>query len=169
MAEPASKTTASKATPKRKAPAKRKPAAKRKAPAKRKPAAKKVETKVETTFAKFEKLTSEATSKAKETGRGAFLASLGCYGMAYDKMQAQVDSAQAKFDSRKKEADKVYKKLVKRGEKLEKDAIKAMDGVNFASFDLDDFTDRKKLEASLTQAKAKFEEFKSTASAKFAF
>jgi len=159
--------TPTKAAPKRKAPAKRKPAAKRKTPAKRKPIAK-AETKIEKSFAKLEKTSSELVSKAKETSRSAFLAGLGCYGMAFDKMSDQVDTVQAKFDSRKKEADKVYKKLVKRGEKLEKDAMKAMDDFHFSSFDFEELTDRSKLEASLGKAKAAFEELKSSATSRFA-
>ena len=146
MAEQAK--TAAKTAPKRK------PAAKRKPAVKRKPAAK--------TTAKrpARKASPDFAARAQEAGRNAFLASLGFYGKAYDQAQEQFNSIQDQLEERRKKADKLYKELVKRGKKVEKDARKAVDEMELPKIELDSLTDRKKLEARLDKAKARFEELK---------
>ena len=128
MAEQA-KTAPKTATAKRKPAVKRKPAAKRKAAVKkttarkapgRKPAAKKAAPK---------KSTPEFADRAREAGRNAFLAGLGFYGKAYDQAQEQFNSLQDDLEVRRKKADKLYKELVKRGKKVEKDAKGAIDDI----------------------------------------
>jgi hypothetical protein len=142
--------TAAKAAPKRKTAAKRKPAARRKPAAK--PAAKRSASKSSSDFA----------TRAQEAGRNAFLASLGFYGKAYDQAQEQFNSLQDQLEERRKKADKLYKDLVKRGKKVEKDARKAVDEMDLPKLELDSLTDRKKLEARLDKAKERFEELKET-------
>ncbi|MCB1704775.1 MAG: hypothetical protein KDI17_07925 [Halioglobus sp.] len=152
MAE-AQETQATTAAPKtaRKAPAKRKPAAKRKPVAKRKPAAKRTAAK---------KAAPDFAANAQETGRNVFLAGLGFYGKAYDQAQEQFSELQKQMEARRKKADKVYKELVKRGEKLEKEAKGAIKDIELPKLELDALTDRKKLDARLKKAKARFAELK---------
>ena len=147
MAEQAK--TAAKTAPKRK------PAAKRKPAVKRKPAAK---TTAKRTTAR--KAAPDFAARAQEAGRNAFLASLGFYGKAYDQAQEQFNSIQDQLEERRKKADKLYKELVKRGKKVEKDARKAVDEMELPKLELDSLTDRKKLEARLDKAKARFEELR---------
>ena len=149
MAEQAK--TAAKTAPKRK------PAAKRKPAVKRKPAAK---TTAKRTTAR--KATPDFAARAQEAGRNAFLASLGFYGKAYDQAQEQFNSIQDQLEERRKKADKMYKELVKRGKKVEKDAKKAVDDIDLPKLELDSLTDRKKLDKQLEKAKARFEELKET-------
>ena len=153
MAEETKTATATKAAAKRKpAAAKRKPIAKRKpATAKRKPVAKRA----------TRKSTPDFAARAQETGRNAFLASLGFYGKAFDQVQEQYSSIQDQLEERRKKADKMYKELVKRGKKVEKDAKGAIDDIELPK-QLDSLTDRKKLEKQLDKAKARFEELKET-------
>ena len=151
------KKTAKKAAPKRKAPVKRKAVAK-KAPAK-KTAAKKTAAK---------KATPDFAAKAKENGRNAFLASLGFYGKAYDQVQDQFTNLQDQLEERRKKAEKAYKELVKRGQKVEKEAKKAVDDIELPKFELESLTDRKKLDKQLDKAKARFEELKGSVSFKTA-
>jgi hypothetical protein len=122
----------------------RKPATKRKPVARSKPVAKRVAPK---------KTTPDFAANAQETGRNVFLAGLGFYGKAYDQAQGQFNSLQKELEERRKQADKMYKELVKRGAKLEKDAKGALEEI-----ELDSLTDRKKLEQRLKKAKARFEE-----------
>lgn len=136
--------------PAKRKPAARKPAAKRK-PAARKPAAKKAATKADAP---------EFVTRARETGRGAFLASLGFYGKAYDQAQEQFSNLQEQLKDRRGKTDDLYQELVKRGEKVEKDAKKAIDEIELPKLELDSLTDRKKLEEQLDKAKARFEELK---------
>ena len=149
MAE--AKKTASKTT--------RKPAAKRKPVAKRKPAAKRAAPK---------KATPDFAATAQETSRNVFLAGLGFYGKAYDQAQEQMTNLQKQMGQRRKKADKMYKELVKRGEKLEKDAKGALKDMDLPKLVLDSLTDRKKLEAQLKKAKARFEDLKGSISLKSA-
>ena len=157
------KAAARKAAPKRKAPAKRKPAAKRKVT----PRAK-VETRVKKTTTKVEKTSSELASKAKESGHSVLLVGLGCYGMAYDQMLAQKKALMGRVDARKKQADKLYKELVKRGSKVEKEAMKAIDNLDVPKVDIEKLTDPKTFEAGFDKARAAFEDFRSSATARFA-
>lgn len=130
----------------------RKPAAKRKPTARRKPAA--------AERAAPRKSTPDFTANAQETGRNVFLAGLGFYGKAYDQAQEQLDSLQKQLQARRKNADKVYKELVKRGKKVEKDARGAIGDFEMPKLELDNLTDRKKLEKQLKKARVRFEELK---------
>ena len=151
-------------TTKRKAAAKRKPAAKRSA-AKRKPAAQRKPAARKTTA---KKSTPEFVERAREAGRNAFLASLGFYGKAFDQAQDQFNNLQDDLEARRKKADKVYKELVKRGKKVEKDAKGAIDDIDLPKIELDSLTDRKELEKQLEKAKARFEELRDSLSFKTA-
>lgn len=131
------KKTATKTT--RKPAVKRKPAPKRAAPKRTAP-------------------TIAAT--AQDTGRNVYLAGLGFYGKAYDQAQEQLDSLQKRLEQRRQKADKIYKELVKRGEKLEKDAKGAIQDIELPKLELDNLTDRKKLEQQLKKAKARFAELR---------
>lgn len=139
MAEQA-KTTA----PKRKATAKRKPAARKAAPRK----------------APVRKAAS-LQDRVTEAGRNAFLASLGLYGMAYDQAQERVKGVESELAARRKKADKLYADMVKRGEKVEKQARSALDDFELPKLEMPAL-DRAALEAQLEKAKARFEELKDT-------
>jgi len=125
--------------PTRKPAAKRKPAPRRAAPA---------------------NAAAELAASAQDTGRNVYLAGLGFYGKAYDQAQEQFDNLQQRLEQRRKQADKLYRELVKRGEKLEKDAKGAIQEIDLPKLDLDSLTDRKKLEQQLNKAKARFVELK---------
>ena len=133
--------------------AKRKTAAKRKPVAKRKPATKRAAPK--------------KAVRTQENGRKAFLASLGFYGKAYDQAQEQFETLQTRMETRRKDADKAYKALVKRGEKLEKDAKGAIGDIELPK-QLDSLTDRKKLEKQLKKVKARLDDLKQSVSFKSA-
>ena len=133
--------------------AKRKPAVKRKPAAKRKPVARKTAAK---------KATPEFAAKAQEASRKAFLASLGFYGKAFDQAQEQFNSMQDQMEDRRKKADKLYKELVKRGQKVEKDAKVALKDIELPKLELESLTDRKKLDKQLKKVKARFAELKET-------
>ncbi|RLA55966.1 MAG: hypothetical protein DRQ98_03595 [Gammaproteobacteria bacterium] len=142
MPEETKTVTATKAAPKRKPATKRKPVTKRKpAAAKRKPVTKRA----------TRKSTPDFSTRAQEAGRNAFLASLGFYGKAFDQAQ-----------ERRKKADKMYKELVKRGKKVEKNAKGRIEDIELPKLELNSLTDRKKLEKQLDKAKARFEELKET-------
>ena len=140
-AAPKRKTTARKSTA-RKTAAKRKPAARKAAP--RKTAARKAPS---------------LQSRVSEAGRNAFLASLGFYGMAFDQVQEQYKNVESELTARRKKADKLYADMVKRGEKVEKQARSAIDDIELPKLDVPNL-DRAKLEAQLEKAKARFEELK---------
>jgi hypothetical protein len=133
--------------------AKRKPAVKRKPAAKRKPVARKTAAK---------KATPEFAAKAQEASRKAFLASLGFYGKAFDQAQEQFNNMQDQMEDRRKKADKLYKELVKRGQKVEKDAKVALKDIELPKLELESLTDRKKLDKQLKKVKARFAELKET-------
>ena len=143
-----------KTAPKRKPAAKRKPVTARKTAAKRKPVARKT--------------TPEFAVKAQEASRNAFLASLGFYGKAFDQAQEQYNSIQDQLEDRRKKADKLYKELVKRGKKVEKDAKVALKDIEMPKLELDSLTDRKKLDGQLMKVKARLEELKETVGIKTA-
>ena len=151
MAE--AKTKAAPKAAAKKAVAKRAPAKAKKAPAKKKPAAKaKASTKGKT----------RARPKAMDTGRNALLASLGVYGKAYDQvleqfanLQEQVDETQTRLTEGRKQAENLYKSLIKRGSAVEKEALKAL-----ADLELDSLSDRSKLEAQMKKAKSRFNDLK---------
>ena len=133
--------------------AKRKPAVKRKPAAKRKPVARKTAAK---------KATPEFAAKAQEASRKAFLASLGFYGKAFDQAQEQFNNMQDQMEDRRKKADKLYKELVKRGQKVEKDAKVALKDIDLPKLELESLTDRKKLDKQLKKVKTRFAELKET-------
>ena len=137
--KPAAKATAKKAAPKRK-------------PAARKAAPKKTAKKAAPVF----------STRAQEAYRNAFLASLGFYGKAFDQVQEQFNTLQDQLEARRNKTDKAYKELVKRGTKVEKTAKKAINDIDLPKLELDNLTDRKKLDAQLKKAKARFEELKDT-------
>ncbi|MEE4143514.1 MAG: hypothetical protein V2I26_01855 [Halieaceae bacterium] len=141
-------------TAKRKPAVKRKPIAKRKPAAKRKPVAKKAR--------------NEFAAKAQEASRNAFLAGLGFYGKAFDQAQEQYKSIQDQMEDRRKKADKLYKELVKRGQKVEKDARVALKDIELPKLELDSLTDRKKLDKQLKKVKSRFAELKETVGLKSA-
>ena len=136
-----------------KAAVKKAPAKAKKAPAKKKPAAKtKASTKGKT----------RARPKGIDAGRNALLAGLGVYGKAYDQaleqfanLQEQVDEAQTRLTERRKQAEDLYKSLIKRGTAVEKEALKAL-----ADLELDSLADRSKLEAQMKKAKSRFDDLK---------
>ena len=151
MAE--AKTKAAPKAAAKKAAVKKAPAKAKKAPAKKKPAAKtKASTKAKT----------RARPKAIDTGRNALLAGLGVYGKAYDQvleqfanLQEQVDEAQTRLTERRKQAEDLYRSLVKRGTAVEKEALKAL-----ADLELDSLADRSKLEAQMKKARSRFDDLK---------
>lgn len=145
MAEEAKKATVAVAAPKRKTTAKRKPAA-RKTTASRKTAAKKAPS---------------LQTRVSEAGRSAFLASLGFYGMAFDQVQGQLKTVESELGARRKKADKLYTDMVKRGQKVEKQAKSAIDDIEMPKLDVAPL-DRARLEAQLEKAKARFAELKNT-------
>lgn len=147
MAQP-TRTTAKKTAPKRKPVAKRKPAPKRK------PAA----------AATAKKTTPDLAARAQQAGRSAFLAGLGLYGKAFDQAQEQFDSLQGRLQVGRKDADKLYQELVKRGQKVEKDARKALGDLDLPRLELDSLADRKKIEARLKKVRARFNELKNSIS-----
>lgn len=183
--ETTAKETTAKVAPKRKTAARKAPA-KKKAPAKRKAAAgkstvrstmRKVENKAaayerdvrkaarkaEKEIDSAEKSVSKFAKKAQETGRSAFLAGLGFYGKAFDQAQEQFESLQDRIDARRSKASDLYADLVKRGEKVEADAQKAIDDIELPAI-----ADRKALEAKLDKARERFAELKESISAKIA-
>ena len=154
MAEASKTGTASKTAAKRKAAAKRKPVTARKTAAKVKPV--------------VQKAVPEFAAKAQEAGRNAFLASLGFYGKAYDQAQEQFSNMQDQLEARRKKADKLYKELVKRGQKVEKDAKVALKEIELPKLELDSLTDRKQLEKRLKKVKARLVELKENVGFKIA-
>ena len=147
-----------------------KTAVKRKTAAKRKLAAKSKPTKPagkRKSIAK-KKAGPDFAAKAQEASRNAFLASLGFYGKAFDQAQEQYSSIQDQMEDRRKKADKLYKELVKRGEKVEKDAKGALKDIELPKLELDSLTDRKKLEKQLKKVKARLVELKENAGFKTA-
>ena len=144
----------------KKAAVKKAPAKAKKALAKKKPAAK---TKAKAKAKASTKAKTRARPKAIDTGRNALLAGLGVYGKAYDQaleqfasLQEQVDEAQSRLTERRKQAEDLYKSLIKRGTAVEKEALKAL-----ADLELDSLADRSKLEAQMKKAKSRFDDLKS--------
>lgn len=101
----------------------------------------------------------DLAANAQDAGRNVYLAGLGFYGKAFDQAQEQFDSLQKRMEQRRKNADKLYKELVKRGEKLEKDAKGVIQDIELPK-QLENLTDRKKLEQQLKLAKARFAKLK---------
>lgn len=180
---------AEKAKATRKKPATKTKAKARKAPAKRKAAATKkpksivrsnvrsvenkavaVERKVRRTAKQAEQqldAAEEATEKlaerAQDVAYNAVLATLGFYAKAYEQAQDQFESMQDELEERRKKALVTYAELVERGEKVESKARTAVEDI-----DLSKLTDRKALEARLQEVRARFAEFRASASSKMA-
>lgn len=146
----------------KKAAPKRKTTATRKTVAKRKPVARKTATR-KTAVKKAPSL----QSRVSEASRSAFLASLGFYGMAFDQMQEQIKTVESELAARRKKADKLYAEMVKRGQKVEKQAKSAIEEIELPKLDVSSL-DRSKLEAQLEKAKARFEELKDSVNFKVA-
>lgn len=96
-------------------------------------------------------------SRAQEAGRNAFLAGLGFYGTALDQAQARLDSLQTRLQARRKAAGKTYAELVKRGTKVEKNALSLINDIELPNFELNDLTDRRKREALLSKARSRLD------------
>ncbi len=109
-----------------------------------------------------EKAATKLAGRARAVSRNAFLASLGFYGKAYDEMQARLDRLQARLDARGKAANVAYAELVKRGSKVEKDAKGLISEIELPRLELDALKDRKKLEARLAKARARFDELRAS-------
>ena len=149
--------TSKKATPARKTV--RKKVTAKKAPAKKAPARKTPAKKVAAKRKAAPRAKADLKATAIESGHKALQAGLGVYGMAYDQIlenlesvQSQVDEAQAKLNERRKQAEKLYDALVKRGKAVEKEALKA-----FEDLELDALTDRAVFDAQMEKAKSKFD------------
>lgn len=106
------------------------------------------------------KASPDITARAREASRSAFLASLGFYGKAFDQVQDQFNTVQSQLESRRKKADKVYAALVKRGEKVEKQALSAIDDIDLSRLEFTSITDRKQLEARLGKVRRRFSELR---------
>lgn len=164
MAEQAkTKAAPKKSAAKRGAAAKRKPAPKQQSSARgataRRPAARKSTTRKSASRKATAKQTgADIAARAQTAGRNAFLAGLGFYGKAYDGAQERYEQLQSRLKQRRRQADRLYRELVKRGEKVEKEARSALDEMELPRIELDTLTDRKKLEAGLEKARARFDE-----------
>ncbi|MEE4279751.1 MAG: hypothetical protein V2I82_14895 [Halieaceae bacterium] len=145
MAEEAKKAAPKRNTTTRKTAAKRKPAARKAAPRK----------------ATARKAAPTLRSRVTEAGRNAFLANLGFYGMAFDQVQGQLKSVETELTARRKKADKLLAEMIKRGEKVEKEAKSAIDGIEMPKLEVPAL-DRAKLDEQLEKAKARFEELKNS-------
>ncbi len=102
----------------------------------------------------------DLAARARETSRRAFLAGLGFYGKAFDQVQDQFNTVQSQLESRRKKADKLYGELVKRGEKVEKKALNAIDDIDLSRLEFTSLADRKQLEARLGKARKRFSELR---------
>lgn len=142
----AAKKAGPKTTSRRKAPVRKKAAAKRKSAPRK-------------TAAAARSKTEDFAARAQEVSHEAFLASLGFYGKAYDQMQEQFDQLQDAMEQRRKNAGKLYRDLVKRGEKVEKQAKGRIESLELPKFELENLTDREKLEAQLDKVKARLDGF----------
>ena len=64
-------------------------------------------------------------------------------------------TVQTRLTERRKQAEDLYKSLIKRGTAVEKEALKAL-----ADLELDSLADRSKLEAQMKKAKSRFDDLK---------
>lgn len=146
---------AKKAAPKRKTTAK----TAAKTTAKRKPVARKAANTATSARKTAAKKTASLQGRVTEASRNAFLASLGFYGMAFDQVQGQIKTVESELTARRKKADKLYANMVKRGQKVEKQAKTAIDDIDMPKLEIAAL-DRAKLEAQLEKARARFAELK---------
>lgn len=110
------------------------------------------------------KASPDIAARAREASRGAFLAGLGFYGKAFDQVQDQFNTVQSQLESRRKKADKLYADLVRRGEKVEKKALSAIDDIDLSRLEFTSITDRKQLEARLGKVRKRFSELRESVS-----
>jgi hypothetical protein len=154
-------TVAKKTTAKRKAPAKK--------PAAKKPAAKQAAAKTETAESTAKKL----AERAQDVSRQVLMANLGFYGKVFDQAQEQFGALKEQLEARRGQASDLYAELVKRGESVEADAVKFIDGIDLSKLKeladrealeakLKELTDREALEARLEQARERFAELKAS-------
>jgi hypothetical protein len=109
------------------------------------------------------------TAKAQENARNVFLAGLGFYGLAYEEAQNQYDDAQTRMKARREKAEDFFNKLVKRGEKVEKQAKKRIKDFEMPELKMADSEEiRKEIEARLDKARDSFESLRDSLSAKAA-
>jgi len=158
MAEQAKTRAASKRAAPKKTAAKRGPTTRRKPAPKRKTTAR--TTRATSRRGASGRSTGNIAARAQSAGRNAFLAGLGFYGKAYDGAQERFEGLQDRLQQRRKRADKLYRELVKRGEKVERDARNTFSDMELPRLELDTLTDRKQLEASLERARARFAELR---------
>lgn len=114
------------------------------------------------------KATATVQGRVSEASRNAFLASLGFYGMALDQVQDSVKTVESELSARRKKADKLYTSMVKRGQKVEKQAKARLDDIELPKFELEDLANRAKLEAQLDKARVRFAELKASVRSKAA-
>jgi hypothetical protein len=114
------------------------------------------------------KATATVQGRVSEASRKAFLASLGFYGMAFDQVQDSVKTVESRLSARRKKADKLYTDMVKRGQKVEKQAKARLDDIELPRFELEELANRAKLEAQLKKARARFAELKASVRGKAA-
>ena len=108
-------------------------------------------------------------AKAQENARNVFLAGLGFYGKAYDEAQNRMDDAQTRMKQRRAKAEKLFNELVKRGEKVEKEARKALKDLEMPELKLADREEiRKEIESRLDKARESFESLRDSLTAKAA-
>ncbi len=146
-----------------------KPKAK-KAPARKAPAKKAAARKTTARKAAPKKVAQpDFAAKAQENARNVFLAGLGFYGMAFEEAQSQYEDAQARMKQRRVKAEDLFNKLVKRGEKVEKQAKKAIKDFEMPELKLADREEiRKEVEARLDKARESFESLRDSLTAKAA-
>jgi predicted regulator of amino acid metabolism with ACT domain len=72
------------------------------------------------------------------------------------------------MEDRRKKAHKLYKELVKRGQKVEKNARVALKDIELPRLELDSLTDRKKLDKQLKKVRSRFAELRETVGLKSA-
>jgi polyhydroxyalkanoate synthesis regulator phasin len=154
----AEQAQAKKAAPKRKTAARKAPA---KTTAKRKSAPRKTAARKTAARNTAARKAPTLQSRVTEVSRSAFLASLGFYGMAFDEAEKRFKTVEGELAARRKKADKLYADMVKRGEKVEKQARSLVDDLDVLKFDAAKL-DRAALEAQLEKARARFEELKQT-------
>ena len=147
--------------------AKRAPA--RKAAAKKAPAKKATARKAAPKAAARKVAQPDFAAKAQENARNVFLAGLGFYGLAFEEAQSQYEDAQVRMKQRRAKAEDFFNKLVKRGEKVEKQAKKRIKDFELPELKLADREEiRKEVEARLDKARDSFESLRDSLSAKAA-
>ena len=107
--------------------------------------------------------------KAQENARNVFLAGLGVYGKAFEEAQSQIQSAQSRINARRAKAESLFNELVKRGEKVESGAKKAIKDIELPELKLATPEDiRKDVQARLEKARESFETLRGSIAGKAA-